>query len=186
MKAVTFAIIDCGFSPRCSLKEDDSGKNRYSKIVNIVRECRYGIHDLSRTEVDKQTQLPRFNMPLELGIFLGAKEMGGAKQKTKRCLILDNNQYHYQKTISDLSGHDIKAHNNSCSKIIRCVRDWLSGCSKQKVIPGGSEIHKRFKQFMRALPAMCRDVPIQESELIFNDYIQLITTWIKQMEANVH
>jgi hypothetical protein len=61
---------------------------------------------------DRKSKLPRFNMPLELGVFLGASELGDKKQKKKRCLILDKKKYRYQKFISDLAGHDIESHEN--------------------------------------------------------------------------
>ena len=46
-------------------------------------------------------------MPLELGPFLGAKRFGDPVQREKRKLILDLEQYRYQKSISDLEGIDI-------------------------------------------------------------------------------
>ena len=49
-------------------------------------------------------------MPLEQGIFLGAKRFGGTKQRDKRLLIFDIEAYRYQKFISDLAGIDIHAH----------------------------------------------------------------------------
>ncbi len=48
--------------------------------------------------------LPRFNMPLELGIFLGAKRFGSQKQKQKNGLILDREKYRYQSFCSDIAG----------------------------------------------------------------------------------
>ena len=42
-----------------------------------------GIHDISRTESSGKPRLPRFNMPLELGMFLGAKQYGDGQQKDK-------------------------------------------------------------------------------------------------------
>lgn len=42
-------------------------------------------------------------MPLELGLFLGAKRYGTGKQRTKLCLILDRERYRYQKYCSDIA-----------------------------------------------------------------------------------
>ena len=74
--AIVFAVHDCGFVARCALEEGDASQVRIDKIYNIIEDCRYGIHDISRTELDEVSGLPRFNMPLELGIFLGAKRFG--------------------------------------------------------------------------------------------------------------
>ena len=73
--AAVFAIFDCGFVARCTLEDDDSGQVRIDKIQAIIKICKYGIHDVSRTELCDQNNLPRFNMPLELGMFFGAKNL---------------------------------------------------------------------------------------------------------------
>lgn len=91
--ALVFTIFDCGFIPRCALEEDDSGFVRVEKIKQIIKESKFGIHDLSRTEPDVGNGLPRFNMPLELGVFLGAKFFGDQVQQQKNCLIFDKEQY---------------------------------------------------------------------------------------------
>jgi len=82
LHAVVFTVYRCGFVPQCSLGEDDSSNSRLDKIVNIINNCRYAIHDISRTEINK-TGYPRFNMPFELGIFFGAKRFGDKRQKSK-------------------------------------------------------------------------------------------------------
>ena len=87
---------------------------------------------------NSNTNLPRFNMPLELGLFLGAKRFGRAEQRLKTCLILDIERYRYQKFISDIAGQDIAAHNGEVGKAIGCVRDWLSNAMSKAIrIPGG-------------------------------------------------
>ncbi|NRA19917.1 MAG: hypothetical protein HRU05_05500 [Oceanospirillaceae bacterium] len=130
--AKVFAIFDCGFIARCSLEDDDGGEVRIEKISKIISQCRYGIHDISRTELCIKTNLPRFNMPLELGMFLGAKKYGDQHQKKKNFLITDTEQYRYQVFISDIAGQDIRAHENNPSNAIKIVRDWLNSASKRK------------------------------------------------------
>lgn len=83
--ALVFTIYACGFRARSAKELDDGGQTRIDKLLNMIDECRFGIHDLSRTELDPVNHLPRFNMPLELGLFLGAKRYGGTAQKAKRC-----------------------------------------------------------------------------------------------------
>lgn len=109
-ESIVFAIHSCGYVARCALEVDDGSEVRIEKIAKIIAECRFGVHDISRTEPDSETGLPRFNMPLELGMFLGAKRYGRAKQKQKTCLILDLDRYRFQKFISDIAGQDIAAH----------------------------------------------------------------------------
>jgi hypothetical protein len=141
--AMIFAVYDCGFVARSALEEDDGSQIRVQKIYEIISNCRLGIHDLSRLKLDRSTKLPRFNMPLELGAFLGAKYFGSQEQKRKACLILDSEKYRYQKFISDISGQDVHAHENDPGKVIRIVRNWLRAFSPAS-IPSGSVISKRF------------------------------------------
>lgn len=87
--AIVFTVHDCGYIARSAYEIAPTSPLRMIKIPQIIAECRLGIHDLSRTEVDRKTKLPHFNMPLELGIFLGAKQFGRGRQKTKIALVLD-------------------------------------------------------------------------------------------------
>ena len=74
--AIVFDVHDLGLNARCALEQDDSGEIRLPKIERIIEESRFGIHDLSAVELDAATHLPRFNMPLELGLFLGCRRFG--------------------------------------------------------------------------------------------------------------
>ena len=177
--AMVFAIHDCGFISRCALEEDDASETRIDKIYTMIADCRYGIHDISRTELDKDTDLPRFNMPLELGIFLGAKKFGIEEQKRKKCLILDTKSYRYQKFISDIAGQDIQAHNDTSEEIIKVVRNWLRNASRRERIPDGSLIWRRYRDFRRDLPQTARECQLTVEDLIFNDYTLVVTHWLR-------
>jgi hypothetical protein len=78
-RAIIFTVIRSGFTPRSALEADDSSESRLEKIRKIIGECRYGIHDISKTEPDADSGLPRFNMPFELGLFIAAKRFGGRR-----------------------------------------------------------------------------------------------------------
>lgn len=129
LDALVFAVHDCGYIARSAQEVEDSGEVRVEKIYRLISECRYGIHDISRAGVDRSTGLARFNMPLELGLFLGARKFGSALDRTKRSLVLDRAPYRYQKFCSDIAGQDIRSHADDPSRAIRGVRDWLSNFS---------------------------------------------------------
>lgn len=177
--AMVFAIHDCGFIPRCALEEEDASQVRIDKIYDIIAACRYGIHDISRTELDRTSGLPRFNMPLELGVFLGAKKFGIDEQKRKNCLILDKEQYRYQQFISDIAGQDIQAHHNNPEEMVTVVRNWLRTASERETIPSGSIIWGRYQEFMGDLPQLAQEYQLKIEELIFNDYTSVITRWLR-------
>ena len=176
--AVVFAVVLCGFRARCALEVDDGSQPRIEKIFSIIEHCRFGIHDLSRTEPDDVFQLPRFNMPLELGMFLGVKRCGGRQQRRKSCLVLDTERYRYQKFMSDIAGQDIQAHGCEERRAIVAVRNWLRTASGRK-LPGGAEVFRRYQLFDRVLPQVCRHAELDPAELTFADFVSLTVEWLK-------
>jgi hypothetical protein len=177
-EAVVFCVTACGFLPRCTLEKTDAAEVRIDTIYTLIGQCTHGIHDISRTEVAGQPyQLPRFNMPLELGIFLGAKRFGRRSAK-KRCLVMDRAPHRYKRFISDIGGQDIKAHNNKPSRAIRQVRDWLQSAPGKAAIPGGKRIWQKYSQFRRELPIIADEAELDSTQLTFIDYLQLVTNWL--------
>ncbi len=180
-EAIIFAIHDCGFIARCAREEDDAGNVRINKIMKIIDECKYGIHDISKADLDANTNLARFNMPLELGIFLGAHQYSPKDQynKEKRSLIMDVEQYRYQQFISDLAGQDIASHNSEPNAAIVSVRNFLYTNSKRKTIASGQFIFERFSIFNNDLPAYCATLHWDRTQLVFLEYATCVTEWIK-------
>lgn len=176
--ALVFTVHECGFVSRCALESDDGSQVRITKLYDIIRACEFGIHDLSRTSLDRVNRLPRFNMPLELGIFLGAKEFGSKLQRRKSALILERDRYRYQKFCSDLSGQDIRAHNNTVRDAISAVRGWLHSAQPRKTMPGPSTIAGRYLSFRNDLPRMSRVAGIRVSEMSFLDYRTFVMAWL--------
>lgn len=118
-------------------------------------------------------------MPLELGVFLGAKHFGNKQQKGKVCLVLDREQYRYQAFISDIAGHDIRSHDNDPETVITLIRNWLNTASGRRTIPGGRAIIARWRQFEADLPAMCEQSSIEVDELTYNDRTNFISEWLR-------
>ncbi|HAL81714.1 MAG TPA: hypothetical protein DCO83_05330 [Mucilaginibacter sp.] len=179
-EAIIFTIHDCGFIARCSKEENDSGNVRLIKIIKIIDDCRYGIHDISKADLDADSGLARFNMPLELGLFMGAQRYAQPKHynRDKRLLVMDIEQFRYQSFISDIAGTDINAHHNAISEVILHVRDFLFSHANRISIAGGAYIATRFETFTKALPAYCIALHWQRDELTFKEYIACVISWI--------
>jgi hypothetical protein len=176
--AIVFVVYDCGLRPRCTLESANGNEYRFEKIKELIRESKFGIHDISRTKLDTTNHLPRFNMPLELGLFIGAMSYGSPRVRDKSLLILDKELYRYQKYISDIAGQDVRAHNNCEHTVIKCVRDWLHSESKDAAqLPGGAYIASRYAQFKAELPALCVKMRCNPDELTFLDYSYLAAAW---------
>lgn len=178
--AIVFAVSDCGFRPRCALEIEDSSQERMEKILLLIAACQLSITDLSRAGAGPGRKLARFNMPLELGLFLGAQRFGRAEQKKKVCLILDRDERRYRTSISNLAGKDVRGHRDEPLRAITVVRDWLRKTSADPRIPGGGEIGERYVQFRQDLPALRRELRIAKRPLIFVDYSWIVFEWLKR------
>lgn len=126
LKPMLYVLVKNGLIPRLSLEVSDSGQIRLEKITNIIKSCKYGIHDLSIVKSTKAKEFARMNIPFELGIDYGLRISDVSPLSTKQFLILEAVKYDYMKAISDINGFDIKVHGNDTEKIIECLYKWLS------------------------------------------------------------
>jgi hypothetical protein len=173
LRAIVYAIYRCGFFPQTALDEDDGTELRLLKIIRKMRACRYGIHDLSRIELNN-ANFPRFNMPFELGIFFGAKYFGGNPQNGKNALILEREKYTYQQFISDLSGIDTKAHNNDPVLALKRVHSWLNTTSRRTTIPGEKILQSKFEEFEHVLPNLLAGTGYSLENLPFLNLLDIV------------
>lgn len=177
--AVSFALISAGFIPRSAREANNAADVRIEKIFRIISECKYGVHDISETRLDRNN-LPRFNMPLELGLDLACRKFGESRHRDKRILVLDHNDRRYVKFISDIRGQDIDGHNRSAEKIILAVRNWIATESKRNDIPGGKFIFAEYKKFQKALPLLCTASRKDVGDLTFGELGYFIGLWLQE------
>jgi hypothetical protein len=178
--AIVFAVSDLGFIPRCALEIDDASEIRLDKVMNIIGQCSYSVHDISSVGLGSETNLPRFNMPLELGLDLGCKRFGRGAQRLKKCLILDSEPYRYRASISDISGQDIHSHKGEPERAIAEVRNWLASDSMARGLPGGAEIAIRYGRFRKDLPKTCRKLKRRPKDLTFADFSEMVEIWLEE------
>jgi hypothetical protein len=130
--------------------------------------------------LDERTKLPRFNMPFELGLFLGAKSFGSGRQRRKLALVLDKSTYRYRAALSDIAGQDIALHRGSESLAIREVRNWLNTSEQRpESLPGGEYISSRYRLFCRQLPAASKRLKLDPEQLTYADTCRAIEAWLK-------
>lgn len=177
LDAILFAIHDCGFAARTALEESGSGETRLDKLVRIVGECRFSIHDVSRTEITQASPLPRFNMPFECGLAIGAMRYQRPLRGAPRdFLLMAAEDFQDKRTLSDLAGQDAAYHGNDAEGVIRAVRRFLASKGAQvlpagAVVRGDASIAARLSQFRQALPAMADSVKISSAEIQTFDYL---------------
>lgn len=164
-EAIRFTVQACGYIPRCALEENDGTDARLDKIVRLIRDCSLSIHDLSRTEIDARSGMPRFNMPYELGLYMGAKRFGGRVHKPKTALIMVQKRYGLPAYLSDMSGSDPLEHEGKINLVIEGVRDYLHVGPVDILLPGAAHIYERLKEFQQELPELAKAAKLKMSEV---------------------
>lgn len=117
-------------------------------------------------------------MPLELGIFMGAKKYGRPLQREKRLLIFDTDPYRYQKFISDLAGMDIHAHGAAPETALVETRHWLTNVSRRQLL-GEQDLRTRYRAFRTELPDLASKLGLNPSQLTYMDFEIILTGWLE-------
>lgn len=179
LRCTLFTTIFCDFNPRIATERFDAGEVRISKIIELIRESQYSIHDLSRSKASKKGEFFRLNMPFEIGIDLGCRLFSSDdNHKQKKILILENEKYNYQKSISDLAGSDIKCHNNNPEDLVLELRTWFTELGIKVV--AGSIIWDKYNEFNVDFYEKCKNEGYKEKDfdrMSIREYIDFIKDW---------
>lgn len=183
-KAIMFAVTANEFIPVCA-KSKKGGDIRVSKICELITKCKYGIHDISKTEPDKDNNLPRFNMPFELGLFFGCQKYGNDKDKD--FIVFDRTEHRYEKFLSDIKGLDVEAHNDEPLDALRGVNSWLSvirmGAGKPRINP--KRILDDYEEYVEDFSDTAKIIEIDINNLEPIDYHIIAGHWIEKQKKQL-
>ena len=146
LQAMLFCIVYLKLKPRLAKERNDSGEVRLHKIADLIRDSKFSIHDLSRSQAKKKGEFFRLNMPFEYGVDWACRRWYGEGREEKKFLILDEKRYRYQVALSDIAGSDIAYHSGSFEEAIRKVRNWLVTEANVKA-PGPAKIVTAYLTF---------------------------------------
>jgi hypothetical protein len=105
-----------GMVPRATL-EIQGGERRLDRIFDLIRDCRYSVHDLSRVEPDKRwPPTPRFNMPFELGLAVAWQRI---RRNEHGWFVFESRNFRLSKSLSDLNGTDAYIHGGNVNGVFR-------------------------------------------------------------------
>ncbi|MBA4161239.1 MAG: hypothetical protein C0515_03985 [Novosphingobium sp.] len=116
-------------------------------------------------------------MPLELGIFLGAKRFGGERQEAKRALVIDIEPYRYLEFITNIRAMDIKAHAGDPKQVISIVRNWLTNVTRRR-IAAAPLIIESFESFSKNLPGIAARGGFHLNEIPYVDFEFMVADWL--------
>jgi len=185
LQPLLFTVLYLDFNPLIS-ETESSGNVRVSEIIRRIKDSKYAIHDISRNEALNPGDLPRFNMPYEMGLDIGCQTFSGSeKLKQKQCLILDREKYRYQRFISDIAGQDIKDHNDTPEILIKRVREWFTTILNIH-LPSPTEIWEAYGEFWADTEEKLKRMRFTTDDinhLTFSDFILLFNEWIPNYKA---
>jgi aromatic ring-opening dioxygenase catalytic subunit (LigB family) len=123
------------------------------------------------------------NMPFELGIDYGNYIFNN---HSKKMLVLEGRRYDYQKALSDISGVDVKCHNNEPEDIIKCIRHWMIEAAMVESADSPTLIWYQFNLFASYLYDSRKTAGFSDDDL--NDmptpeYIKAIEHWVNEHNA---
>ena len=122
--AYIVGLYQLGLVPHIA-SEISGGKRRLDKILELIQSCRYSIHDLSRVELsDEASGIPRFNMPLELGMTITWAAL--FPDLHKEWFVFESERYRLQRSTSDLNGTDPNIHHGTVEGLLGELRNALS------------------------------------------------------------
>lgn len=181
LRPMLFTLVYVGLFPRLASEKSDSLEQRIEKILRLIQECKYSIHDLSRLKSKKANEFARLNMPFELGIDFGCRYIAKNHLHTKRSLIFEKKRHEIQKALSDLNGVDIKCHYNEPVQAVQALQHWLIETVGLKEVESPSVIWDKFNEFDNVFYKRRKAQGYSKSDLRvmpFPQYIRFIKQWV--------
>lgn len=182
LRPLLFTIVYLGFNPKIALERSDSGEQRLDKICELIKESKYSIHDLSRLKSGKRDEFYRLNMPFELGMDYGSRRFGSTRLKGKKYLILEKSALDYRKALSDISGVDIKNHDNRPVMLVQAVRNWFVDTVELSNVAAPRVIWYKFTDFASDFYTRRQNEGFSDEDLNMmpvREYINFIKNWLK-------
>lgn len=185
LRPILFTVIYLGLTPRIALEAIDSGELRLNRIVELIRDSKYSIHDLSRSEAAVVGAHVRLNMPFELGLDFGCRTFGRPKHRDKRTLVLESKSHRSKASISDLAGTDIECHDDEPDKVVGIVRNWLKNVCLSEAA-GPARISGAFYDFMAANFDALTELGFSPKDielLPVGELVERMTAWVTSTAA---
>lgn len=138
-----------GLVPRATL-EIPGGARRLDRILELLRSCKYAIHDLSRVQLDRTPPCtPRFNMPFELGLSVAYER--ASKTGRHEWFVCESMNFRLAKSLSDLNGTDPYIHGGIVNGLFAQLRNMFVRRDRQ---PSIQQMWTIYREMSRTLPVI--------------------------------
>lgn len=159
--AYIVGLTQLGLKVRATLAVPNQG--RLETIIRLIEQSDASVHDLSRIELS--SGIPRFNMPLELGLALYRWHATKGRHKV---FVFERTAYRAQRSTSDINGLDPQIHNGSPKGVMTGLRNIFHQPGKTTSVP---EMLASYRSLKRKLPELRRNAGSQSlfESAVFND-----------------
>jgi hypothetical protein len=144
--AYIVGLTQLGLKMNATLAVPNQG--RLERIIGLIQESDLSIHDLSRIELS--SGIPRFNMPLELGLALYHSHATNGRHKV---FVFEKKPYRMQRSTSDINGIDPQIHNGTPKGVMVGLRNIFHQPGESTTVP---EMLTSFRAVRRKLPELRR------------------------------
>jgi len=124
-------------------------QGRLERIVGLIEKSDVSIHDLSRIEIS--SGVPRFNMPLELGLALYRAHATNGRH---RVFVFEKRPYRAQRSTSDINGIDPQIHGGRPKGVMAGLRNIFRQPDRTTTVP---EMLTSFRAVKKKLPELRRN-----------------------------
>jgi hypothetical protein len=136
-------LTSFGLDPRATL-EVPGGTRRLDRIFELITSCQYSFHDLSRVQLDRRRpQVPRFNMPFELGLVLGWLKT--SRRSNHTWFVFESVRRRASKSLSDLDGTDPYIHDERPRGVFRELGNALVRSADQPTVQQMTTVYRNIK-----------------------------------------
>ena len=141
-----------GLVPRATLGVPRD-QRRLQRIFDLIRSCRYSVHDLSRIQLDLgPPRAPRFNMPFELGLAVAWATLNPREHSWVGC---DEVAHRPIRSISDLNGTDFHTHHGTVEGVLSSLCNAFVSRTQRPTVPNMWTVYRLLR---KTIPSLQREV----------------------------
>lgn len=175
LRVMLFAARFYGLEIKIASSDTDSKSNRLDRVIELMKDAKYSIHDLSKLRSEKKKEYYRMNMPFELGLDYG---IGG---KEKVFLIFEDEAYKLKIALSDINGWDVRPHYNNPELLILEFRKWIVANKElpiEKTALSSTDIWYIYNDFYGSFSDFMTIHRMKEEEISVIEYIMHVDNFL--------
>ncbi len=175
LRALLFVARFYGLEVKIASSELDSKSNRLARIIALMKESKYSVHDLSKMRSNQEGEYYRMNMPFELGLDYG---IGGDE---KVFLIFENEPYKLKIALSDINGWDVRPHLDNPEILVMEFRRWIV---VNRDLPStlksfsSSDIWYKYNDFYGSFSDYMTIHHMKDEEISISEYLEFIDKYL--------